>query len=382
VVSEGMQRVEDLVREEIRQLNPCVHGGEVWNVAVETGKDVGDFIDFSSSVNPLGPSEKALAAVRNGFKTLTLYPDSNSTALRESIASYYGLDRRNVIVGNGSTELIYLFAEVFLNSGETALVPSPSFGEYENAIRKAGGQPKFVPLDSEFQVDAGGFKRAMFGAKIVYLCNPNNPTGMLMEHASVLEIIEAALAENALVFLDEDFIEFVDDEHNHSMLGELKRCKNLFVLRTFTKFYGLTGLRVGFGVADARIIEVLERVKMPWSVNSLGQAAAEAALLDEEHNSETRAVIRAERNFMLAELAKVRRFKVFPADANYVFLNVRGSGLDAAELRANMLKRGLLIRDCTSFRGLDKFFVRVAIRTHLDNQRLLKAFRDILSNAT
>src|SRR5512137_2466618 len=104
-----MRRVEDLVREGIRQLNPCVHGGEVWNVAVETGKDVGDIIDFSSSVNPLGPSEKALAAARNGFKTLTLYPDSNSTALRESIACYYGLDKRNVIVGNGSTELIYLF---------------------------------------------------------------------------------------------------------------------------------------------------------------------------------------------------------------------------------------------------------------------------------
>ena len=375
-----MRRVEDLVREGFRQLAPCVHGGEVWNVAIETGKDVGDFIDFSSSVNPLGPSEKALGAVRNAFKRLTLYPDSNSTSLGISIASHYGLDRRNVIVGNGSTELIYLFAEVFLNSGETALVPSPSFGEYESAIRKAGGQPKFIPLDSEFQIDAGAFKREMLGAKIVYLCNPNNPTGMLMEHTSVLEIVESALAENVLVFLDEDFIEFVDDERSYSMLGELKRFKNLFVLRTFTKFYGLTGLRVGFGVADGSVIEVLERVKMPWSVNSLGQAAAEAALLDEEHNSETRAVVRAERKFMLGELQKLRGFRVYPADANYVFLNVQGSGLDGAELRVHMLKQGLLIRDCSSFRGLDKFFVRVAIRTHLDNQRLLKAFRDVLSD--
>jgi threonine-phosphate decarboxylase len=259
------------------------------------------------------------------------------------------------------------------------LVPSPSFGEYESAVRKAGGEPKFIPLDSEFQVDAEPFKRKMRGAKMVYLCNPNNPTGVLINHNSLLKIVDAALAEEVLVFLDEDFIEFVDDEKEQSLISELGRFPNLFILRTFTKFYGLTGLRVGYGLADTGIIDILSRVKMPWSVNSLGQAAALAALSDEAHNAKTRTVIKAERKFLLSELTKLKGFTVYPADANYFFLDVRRSGFSAAQLREQMLKRGILIRDCSSFHGLDAFYLRVAIRLREENERLLAAFREVLS---
>ena len=373
-----MRRAEDLARGSVRRLKPCVHGGEVWDVAVETGRSLSDLVEFSSSVNPLGPSTKAIGALREAFGGLTFYPDSYSTALREAIARHYGVDKSNVIVGNGSTELIYLFAEVFLEQGETALVASPSFGEYESAVRKAGSVVRHVPLGSGFQVDADVFKRELHGAKMLFLCNPNNPTGMLIEHGALLEIVEAALAEGVLVFLDEDFIEFVDDEAGQSLVGLLGRFRNLFVLRTFTKFYGLTGLRVGFGLTDAGIVEVLCRVKMPWSVNSLGQAAAAAALVDNEHNEKTRALVRVERKFMLGELAKLKGFKVFPSDANYIFVDVRQSGFSAEQLRERLLERGLLIRDCSSFHGLDGFFVRVAVRTRVENEKLLAAFREVL----
>jgi len=203
---------------------------------------------------------------------------------------------------------------------------------------------------------------------------------MLIQHSSLLEIAEAALAEDVLVFLDEDFIEFVDDEKEQSLVGNLGRFPNLIILRTFTKFYGLTGLRVGFGLADTGIIDILSRVKMPWSVNSLGQAAAAAALSDEAHNTKTRATIRAERKFLLSELAQLKGFRVYPADANYFFLDVRGSGFSAAQLREQMLKRGVLVRDCSSFQGLDGFYVRVAVRMRKENERLLSAFREVLSS--
>ena len=201
-----------------------------------------------------------------------------------------------------------------------------------------------------------------------------------MKRSSLLEIVEAALAEDVLVFLDEDFIEFVDDEKAESLMGELGRFPNLFILRTFTKFYGLTGLRVGFGLADTGIINILSRVKMPWSVNSLGQAAAVAALSDEAHNAKTCTAIRAERKFLLSELARLKGFRVYPADANYVFLDVRGSGFSAAQLRERMLERGILVRDCSSFQGLDGFYVRVAVRLREENERLLAAFREVLSS--
>jgi threonine-phosphate decarboxylase len=373
-----MRRAEDLARESVRKLKPCVHGGEVWDVAVETGRSLSDLVEFSSSVNPLGPSVKALAAVREGFSRLTFYPDSYSSALREAIALHYGLNKSSVIVGNGSTELIYLFAEVFLERGDVALVASPSFGEYESAVCKAGGKVNHVPLDSDFNFDAGVFKRELHGAKMLFLCNPNNPTGMLVEHDKLIEIVESAVTGNVLVFLDEDFIEFVDDETGQSLISMLKQFSNLFILRTFTKFYGLTGLRVGFGLADDGIINVLARVKMPWSVNSLGQAAAAAALTDDAHNEKTRALIRVERQFMLKELAKLKGFKVYPSDANYIFLDVRKSGFSSAQLREHLLEHGLLIRDCSSFHGLDGFFVRLAVRTRGENERLLASFREVL----
>jgi threonine-phosphate decarboxylase len=202
---------------------------------------------------------------------------------------------------------------------------------------------------------------------------------MLMRNVDLAEIVEAALGEGVLVFLDEDFIEFVDDEKRHSLVGGIGEFRNLFVLRTFTKFYGLTGLRVGFGVGCKEIVEVLANAKMPWNVNSLAQVAAVAALADEEHAQKTREVVRVERQFLLRELAGLEGFRVFPADANYVFLDVRRSGFTAAQLKEKMLRLGVLIRDCSSFQGLDAFFVRVAVRTRGENERLLAAFRKVLS---
>ena len=374
-----MHRVEDLAREEIRDLKPCAHGGEVWEVTKETGRNLNDLVDFSSSVTPLGPSAKAIDAIREGFCRLTFYPDSKSTALRETIAHHFGVEKGNVIVGNGSTELIYLFSEVFLKAGETALIASPSFGEYESSVRKTGAIVKHVPLDSGFHVNAEFFKRELRGSKAIFLCNPNNPTGMLIEQQKLLDIVETSLSENILIFLDEDFIEFVDDEVGHSLVSELKRFPNLFILRTFTKFYGLTGLRVGFGLGDVGVVDLLSRIKMPWSVNNLGQAAAAAALVDEEHNSNTCKVVRAERKFLLQETAKLVGFKVYKSDANYLFMDVRDTRFSASQLREQLLERGLLIRDCSSFHGLDGFYVRVAVRTHEENLRLLAAFREILS---
>ena len=373
-----MRKAEDLAREEVRRLKPCVHGGEVWDVAVETGRSVGDFVDFSSSVNPLGPSPKALDALKDGFGRLTYYPDSNSTALREAISRRFGLGKGNVVVGNGSTELIYLFAEVFMDVGDRAVIVQPTFGEYERAVRKVGGRVKHVALGRGFEVDADVVKRGLRGAKAVFLCNPNNPTSLLVRRGELFEVLEAALSLGVLVFLDEDFIEFVDEEKQYSLVGEVKRFPNLFVLRTFTKFYGLTGLRIGYGVASEEVLEVLCRAKMPWSVNCFGQAAALAALGDEKHARRTREVIRVERKFLMRELSEIAGVTVFPPDANYVFFDVRGSSFTAAQVKEGMLQRGVLIRDCSSFWGLDEFYVRVAVRTRQENKRLVAALKEVL----
>jgi threonine-phosphate decarboxylase len=367
---------------DVKRLKPCVHGGEVFEIARETGLSVEDLVDFSSSINPLGPSPRALEAVKNNFAKLSLYPDSNSTALREAIACHFeNIGKDNVIVGNGSTELIYLFAEVFLKKGDIALVAQPSFGEYTNAILKSGGKPKPINLNREFQLEPATFKREMQNAKAVFLCNPNNPTSMLIPNDALKEIAENGLEEDVVVFLDEDFIEFVDDEKQHSLVNALSRYPNVFVLRTFTKFYGLTGLRVGYGIADKATVEVLSRVKMPWNVNSLAQAAAIAALTDKGHSKRTTETVRTEKEFLTTELGQIRGFRVFPPETNFIFVDIRQTGWKASQLKEGMIKQGILIRDCSSFAGLDGFYIRVAVRTREENERLLNAFRKVLQLA-
>jgi threonine-phosphate decarboxylase len=368
----------NLARGDVRRLKPCVHGGEVWDIANEKGLRLEDLLDYSSSINPLGPSPKALDAIKASFRQVPFYPDSDSSALREAIAHRFGLGKDNVVVGNGSTEPIYLFAEAFMDAGDQALIVEPTFGEYERAVRKVGGRVKHVVLGRGFEFGADVVKRHLRGAKAVFLCNPNNPTSMLVRRGELVEVLEAAKSLDVLVFLDEDFIEFVDAEKQYSLVGEVERFPNLFVLRTFTKFHGLTGLRVGYGVASEDVVEVLCKAKMPWSVNCFAQVAALAALGDEEHARRTREIVRVERKFLTHELSKISGVTVYPADANYIFSDIRESGFTAPQLKAGMLQRGILIRDCSSFWGLDEFYVRVSVRTRQENERLVAAFKEIL----
>jgi threonine-phosphate decarboxylase len=371
-----------LARKDVKRLEPCVHGGEVWEIAEETGLSVEDLVDFSSSINPLGPSPRALEAIKNSFDKITLYPDSNSTALREALACHFGnINKNNVIVGNGSTELIYLFAQVFLKRGDVALVAAPSFGEYANAIVKSGGKSKHLKLTHDFQIELNAFLEEMEGLRAVFLCNPNNPTSMLIPDNTLREIIEKALEEEVVVLLDEDFIEFVEDEKRHSLVNRISKYPNVFVLRTFTKFYGLTGLRVGYGIADEETIEVFSKAKMPWNVNSLAQAAARAAMADKEHSRRTIELMKKEKKFLSNELSRIDGFHVFPADTNFILVDVRKTGFRASQLREKMIRHGLLVRDCSSFIGLDTFYVRVAVRTRKENERLLDAFRKVLTYA-
>ena len=375
-----MKAIESLVRDNVKNLKPCVHGAEVLAAANDSGLKPQDILDFSSSVNPLGPSKKALEAIKEAFKEIEAYPDSNANALRQAIASHFnGLDMDNIVVGNGSTELMYLFAETFLKKGEKALIPAPTFGEYESAVRKSGESPKFIKLDRNFQFDTEIFKREMVGSKILFLCNPNNPTSKLISEETLKEIIENALYQDILVFLDEDFLEFVDDEKNRTLINNIAKFPNLFILRSFTKIFGLTGLRVGYGIASKDIIDVLRCTKIPWNVNCLGQAAAIVAVNDEEHLRITRKLIKKEKAWLQQELSKFKSFSFSLPDANFFFIDIQNTGLTANALKHRMLKQGILIRDCSSFVGLNEFYIRVSIKTRKENVSLIEAFKHSLN---
>lgn len=375
-----MKPIENLLREHIRNLKPCVHGAEVYSAAIESGFKTEDILDFSSSVNPLGPSKKALEAITGAFGQIEAYPDSNSNALRQAIAAHFGgISPDNIIVGNGSTELMYLFAEVFLRRGEKALMAAPTFGEYERAVRKTGESVKFVRLSDSFQIEAEAFRREMAGCKMVFLCNPNNPTSKLIPQETLVEILDAAAAQDILVFLDEDFLEFIENEKDRTMICKLDYYPNLFVLRSFTKLYGLTGLRCGYGIAHQDVINAMLCAKIPWNVNCLAQEAAIAALNDKEHLELTLDLITKEKAYLQSELGRLPGFRFTEPDANFFFIDIRDTGLTANSLKHRMLKQGILIRDCSSFVGLNEFYIRVAVKTHEENVRLIDAFKKALN---
>lgn len=376
-----MKPIENLAKDSVRNLKPCVHGGEVSDAAGKSGRKREEILDFSSSVNPLGPSRRALEAAKHSFKEIPAYPDSNSNALRTAIANHFpALTKNNIIAGNGSTELMYLFADTFMRKGDKALIPAPTFGEYENAVRKTGEPPLFISLDNNFNIDLAVFKKEMKGAKIIFLCNPNNPTSMLIPKNTLKGLIEEAMNQDILVFLDEDFLEFVEEEKTLTLIGKIKDYPNLFILRSFTKIFGLTGLRMGYGIANKDIVDLLLCAKIPWNVNCLAQAAALEALNDKEHLKVTREIIKKEKAYLLSELSKINQFKIYPPDANFFFIDIRKTGINASKLAAKLLAQGFLIRDCTSFHGLDPYYIRLAVKTHAENQKLVEAIRQAVKN--
>ena len=370
-----MKTAANITIEKTKNLKPCIHGGEVWEAADRTGRKREEILDFSSSVNPLGPSPEALEAIKNSFGQISSYPDSNSTQLRRAIANHFGgISENNVVIGNGSTEIIYLFAETFMKKGDTALIPAPTFGEYESAVRKAGAEPKSVKLNADFHVDLNTVLQEMHKAKIVFLCNPNNPTSVLAPPETLTAIMDEALENGVLVFLDEDFLEFIPEEKQFSMINKIHSYPNLLILRSFTKIFGLTGLRVGYGIASEGIVTALSNVKIPWNVNCLAQAAAAAAINDAEHLKKTHDLIKTEKAFLTNGLQQIKGFKVHPADANFFLIDTRETGFTANQLKQRMLDYCILIRDCSSFRELDPYYVRVAVKTRVENERLLEAF--------
>jgi len=374
--------VKQVVNRELTSLEPRIHGGNVWDRFEERSIKSGKVIDFSSNISPFEPSARVLEVIENSLWKLGFYPQTDAKRLRTTIAEQYeGLTFKNVIVGNGSSELIYLFADVFAKKKTTALIPIPTFSEYEAAIQRAGGEAKDVRPRNDLTTNIEAILNLIRKDRIVVICNPNNPTGTLINPRDIRVIINRASKHEALVFVDEAFIDFVDDPRKHSLAREVREHSNLFVMRSLTKFHSLAGLRIGYGLASEEIIEALHRAKMPWTVNCLAQAAAEAAMRDDKHAKKVRELVARERTFMLNQLKAIPGLIVNDSETNFVLVDTRRTRLNGREISQRALKEGLLIRDCSSFKGLDEFYIRIAVRRRKQNLTLLSFLKRLCRKA-
>ena len=345
-----------------RGTSTCTHGG-MYSVDHNLVK-----VDCSSSVNPLGTPPGALRAITRYAKELSSrYPDPECTELRKSLGRYLEIDPSWIIAGNGAVEIIYWFAHAFAR--KRVVIPAPTFCEYELASQMAGATVSFVPM-RQFKLDSDLVISEARGADALYLCNPNNPTGLLA--TSEVERIIANVDKRTAVLLDECFIELVDKTHKNSLVTKLKEFENLIILRSLTKSFGLAGLRVGYACCKPSSIENLKMHRIPWNVNGLAQAAGVAALSDTKYLARAKTIISRERKFLIDRLSRTKSFVPMQSDANYFMLDLRHS--DSTTFRDALLRKtGVLVRDCSTFTGMDRHHVRIAVKTRTENLRLVKS---------
>ncbi len=343
------------------------HGGDVYQLARALGVQVKDLLDFSANINPLGFPPGLRQAALGALEEICHYPDRRCLDLRRDLAAYHGLDPGQILVGNGSTELIYLLARAL--KPRKGLIVAPAFSEYEQALNAAR-----VPVDFHLTAEADGFTLSNSldprGADLVFLANPASPSGVLLPAERLLSVIAALDGAGVRVVLDEAFVDFVEEASLKAHLGRFPR---LILLRSFTKFFGIPGLRLGYVLAGPKLIERLAPVQEPWSVSTLAQAAGRACLADRNFMLQTRILVKGEREYLFQRLGALEGLTTFPSAVNYLLVKLTRPGWSAARLRSEMLRRRVIIRDASNFRGLDERFFRVAVRRRLENDRLVAA---------
>lgn len=354
-------------REAIANLTPSPHGGPDYAELESLGIAPDSVIDFSVSLNPNG-APPGIRPLVKGAK-LSRYPDPQSLGLRRAIARQTGLPIENIIVGNGSTELIRLAAAAYLDKGDRALIVEPTYGDYRTAVEMAGAEVVAQTLSAadDFKPDVTGTIELIKKTKpkLVFICNPNNPTGAYLSLSQFEMILRAAT--DSLVVLDEAFVSFVG--RRQSFLELIER-GNLLVVHSMTKDYALAGLRLGYTAAAVEIIDTLGRVRPPWSVNVVAQRAGIAVLQQENYLRKGRKLAREGKRYLVEELGKLG-FRCLPSRANFFLVEVG----KAAEIRKRLLARGILVRDCASF-GLPGH-IRIAPKSMKKNRRLITALKEI-----
>jgi histidinol-phosphate aminotransferase len=362
---------QHLVRKGIAEIKPYIPGKPVQEVKRELGLE--DVIKLASNENPLGPSRLALEAIKAALQEVHLYPDAECYELREAVAASLHISADQLIFGNGGEELITLIGKAFINEGDSCVISRDVYDAYESVVRIMGGKITYSNL-VDYRIDLKDMlEKTKEKTKIVFICNPMNPTGTIVTRQELEPFLEQ-IPQNTLVVLDEAYSHFVSDRNYPDGIHYVQQGKNVIVLRTFSKIYGLGGIRIGYGVAHPELIQYLRQVKEPFNVNTLAQVGALAALRDGDHVNRTLNLVRTEKTFLYDELSAMG-IRFIPSEANFIFIDV---GMDAKSLFQEMLKRGIIIRPGDIWNLPN--FVRLTIGTREQNLMFIKALKDVRDN--
>ena len=378
------------------------HGGNIYKVFRE--KNLKEILDYSSNINPYGIPESLKKRITENLEILERYPDPDYVELREKLAHLNNVNMSDIVLGNGATEIIFLFMKVI--NPKKILIVSPTFGEYERAVKAVGTSRNSIDLScsddnknienkeieieyfelkesDDFNLNIGNLKNELEKKyDLLIICNPNNPTGKFLKLAQTEEILKECNKYDTKLFIDEAFIEFLEDGMKESIINTEGNKKNLFVTRAFTKFFAIPGLRLGYGMYfDKELEKKISEKKEPWSVNNIAEIAGLTVLDDTEYIEKTLKWITKEKIYMYEKLNEISGIKVYETEVNFITGKIDEKlfleGLNVKILREKMLEQGILIRDASNFKFLDERFFRLAIKDRESNDRVIEAMKEI-----
>lgn len=363
--------LQNLAPEHIRAIAPYQPGKPISELARELGLDQRNIIKLASNENPLGASPLATAAMREALADVNLYPDGNGFAMKQAICQKCGVAMEQIVLGNGSNDVLELVARAFLAPGKQAVYSQHAFAVYP-LVTQAMGAKGVTVAARDFGHDLAAMRSAIASeTRVVWVANPNNPTGTLLRKTALLEFLKL-VPEQVLVVLDEAYDEYLTDDLKSSSIEWLQEFENLVVTRTLSKAYGLAGLRVGFALANPIVADMMNRVRQPFNVNSLAQAAAVAALADDDFVQKSRELNRTGMTQIIHGFQRLG-LDFIPSHGNFVSVKVK----NAANVYQDLLKKGVIVRPVANY-GLPDY-LRVSIGLETENARFLQVLEEIVT---
>ena len=385
------------------------HGGNIYKIFRE--KNIKEILDYSSNINPYGIPESLKKRITENLEILERYPDPDYIELRQKLAHLNKVDISNIILGNGATEIIFLFMKVI--NPKKILIAAPTFGEYERAVKatervenssilgdsnkkkddeNSCGKQKIkieyfeLKENDDFKLNIHNLKNELEKKyDLLIICNPNNPTGKFLKLDETEEILRECNKYNTKLFIDEAFIDFLKDGMKESIINTKEDKQNLFVTRAFTKFFAIPGLRLGYGIYfDKNLEKEISEKKEPWSVNNIAEIAGLTVLDDTKYIEETLKWIAEEKTYVYEKLNEINGIKVYETEVNFITGKIDeklfSEGLNVKILREKMLEQGILIRDASNFKFLDERFFRLAIKDRKNNDRVIETLKKIFDD--
>lgn len=359
-------------------MSQSLHGGDRYAASKRYGIQEDEILDFSANINPLGLSEQVKEILLSQIPQLIHYPDWEYNALREDLSKYTGVPKDSILPGNGASEVLYLLLDVL--QPKNILLPAPCFSEYARAAQACGAEIRYYRLEEEkgFRLSIPQFLSHITGEiDTILLCNPNNPTSALIPKEELLQLIECAKERHVRVILDEAFIELTLRGADNSAVCYLERYSNVCIIRALTKVLAIPGLRLGYGLGDAGVIQKMWERKIPWSVNTFACSMGKALTEDRAYFPATAAWLAAEQEWLYHALSGIPYLKAFRPDSNFILIKILEEEMTSALLKEQLLARGILIRDASNFTFLDHTFVRIAVKDRESNRKIIRHLKEI-----